>query len=136
MNMLQEVKAAYLAPKLQAGDPRIVSGDAVVGMAFPNNAEIVRRLWAPFGVDLRVGAVEPGCKADLAVLDYMPPTPLSAANLSSHLVFGMDGGQVRSTIVGGRWLMRDRKLLTLDEREVAASARDEAAKVWKRLKAA
>ncbi|MFI5266905.1 MAG: putative aminohydrolase SsnA [Chloroflexota bacterium] len=134
MNMLQEMKFAYLAPKLQAGDPRVMSADCVAEMAFANNAAIVRRLWEPFGMDLQVGAIEPGCAADLVVLDYYPPTPMTAANLPWHMIFGMDGGQVRSTMVAGRWLMRDRELLTLDEQEIAANGRDQAAKLWKRLR--
>jgi len=133
MNMLQEMKFACLAPKLQARDPRAMSAAAVASMAVANNAAIVSRLWEPFGIDLRLGAVEPGCAADLIVLDYYPPTPLTAANLPWHMVFGMDGGQVRSTMVAGRWLMRDRELLTLDEQDIAANGRDQAAKLWKRL---
>ncbi|MBV9120587.1 MAG: putative aminohydrolase SsnA [Chloroflexi bacterium] len=131
MNMLQEMKFAYLAPKLQARDPRVMDAALVATMAFDNNAAIVKRLWEPFGVDLKVGAIEPGCAADLVVLDYWPPTPITTANWPWHLVFAVDGGHVRSTMVAGKWLMLDRELKTLDEEEIAADARDQAARLWK-----
>jgi hypothetical protein len=45
----------------------------------------------------------------------------------------MDGGQVSTTIVGGKVLMRDRQLLTLDEEAVCARSRELARKLWARM---
>ncbi|MHB8619757.1 MAG: amidohydrolase family protein [Chloroflexota bacterium] len=134
MNMLQEMKVACLAPKLLSADPRSMPADRVVAMAFGNNARIAAALFEPFArPGLPVGEIVPGAAADLVVLDYRPPTPLTAANLPWHLVFGIDGTHVKSTMAGGRWLMKERRLLTLDEREIAANGRDQAAKLWKRV---
>jgi cytosine/adenosine deaminase-related metal-dependent hydrolase len=67
------------------------------------------------------------------LLDYVPTTPMDAGNLPWHLIFGMDGGQVSTTIVGGKVLMRDRQLLTLDEEAVCARSRELAQKLWARM---
>jgi len=50
-----------------------------------------------------------------------------------HMLFGMDGGMVTHTICNGNVLMADRKLLTLDEAEIAAKARLAADRAWKRV---
>ena len=67
-----------------------------------------------------LGELSVGAAADLVLLDYLPPTPLSSENFPWHLIFGMDGQQVNSTMVAGRWLMRNRQLLTVDEARIAA----------------
>ncbi len=67
------------------------------------------------------------------LLDYFPYTPLTAGNLPWQMVFGVDGTQVSTTIVGGKVLMRDRILLTVDEERIAAQARELAPRVWRRF---
>ena len=74
-----------------------------------------------FGLPL--GRLDAGAPADLVVLDYRPPTPLAEGNLAGHLLFGIDRSHVRSTMVAGRLVLRDRKLTTVDEAAVLASAR-------------
>jgi len=67
------------------------------------------------------------------LLDYRPYTPLTADNLPWQILFGAEGTHVNTTIVGGKVLMRDRKLLTLDEESIAAQAREYAPKIWQRF---
>jgi cytosine/adenosine deaminase-related metal-dependent hydrolase len=74
----------------------------------------------------------PDAYADLIFVDYHSPTPLSAENLPWQIIFGFESSMVTTTIVGGKLLMKDRKLLTLDEAQIAARARELATKVWKR----
>ena len=57
-----------------------------------------------------VGKLVPGACADLIVVDYDPPTPLTATNIDSHILFGVSGRSVRTTIIGGRIAMQDRVL--------------------------
>jgi cytosine/adenosine deaminase-related metal-dependent hydrolase len=85
-----------------------------------------------FGLPL--GSLEAGAPADLAVFDYRPPTPLASDNLGGHLLFGLDRSHVRSTMVAGRFVLRDRKLTTVDEAAVLASARAAAERLWKRMR--
>jgi putative selenium metabolism protein SsnA len=80
-----------------------------------------------------LGRIEAGCPADLAVLAYQPPTPLDENNLFGHLLFGPGASAVRDVIVAGREVMRDRKLLTVDEAALAARAREVAARLWRAM---
>ncbi len=134
MNMMQEMKAAYLLHKLALEDPRAMPGDLVLNLAFQHNARIMDALFSPFCNDFpRVGELSVGSAADLVLLDYLPPTPLSSGNFPWHLIFGMDGHQVNSTMVAGRWLMRNRQLLTVDEALIHAQARELSQALWNRI---
>jgi len=127
-NMWAEWKAAYLVHKLWHGDPRRMNGYDVVKMAVTHNAALARLFWpaAP------VGEIAPGAYADLILVDYHPYTTLTAGNLPWHILFGFEASAITGTMCGGRWLMRDRQLLTLDEAEIAARARELSAGAWQR----
>jgi putative selenium metabolism protein SsnA len=126
--MWEEWKAAYLVHKLWHRDPRRMSGLDVVRMAVYNNAALATVLFP----ETRVGILRPGAAADLIFVDYQPPTPLSPGNLPWHILFGFHESMVTTTLVAGKVLMRDRQLLTLDEKGIAARAREIAAQVWRR----
>jgi cytosine/adenosine deaminase-related metal-dependent hydrolase len=76
--------------------------------------------------------LSPGAVADLIFVDYQPPTQLTADNLPWHMIFGFQQSMITTTLVEGKVLMKDRELLTLDEAEIAARARQLSAKAWKR----
>jgi putative selenium metabolism protein SsnA len=134
MDMMQEMRAAYLMHKLVASDPRAMPGERVLSLAFERNARIIESVFQPFCADFpRVGELSVGAAADLVLLDYHPPTPLTSANFAWHLLFGLNAQHVNSTMVAGRWLMRDRQLLILDEERLAARACELAAALWKRF---
>jgi len=134
MNMMQEMKTAYLLHKLALSDPRVMQGDLVLNMAFAHNAKIMEAVFSPFSSDFpRVGELSVGAAADIVLLDYLPPTPLSSGNFPWHLIFGMDGQHVHSTMVAGRWLMSNRQLLTVDEARIAARGRELSAALWQRM---
>jgi putative selenium metabolism protein SsnA len=126
--MFDEMKAAYLSHKLYSGDPRAMPGDAVMQMAYGNNANLCRQFFPR-----PLGEIAPGAFADIVFLDYRPPTPLSTGNLPWHILFGVDGAHVTHTIAGGKVLMRDRQLSTLDETAIMAKARELAIGVWNRV---
>jgi len=127
-NMWAEWKAAYLVHKLWHGDPRRMGGYGVMQMAVANNAALARVFWP----DAPLAELSPGAYADLMLVDYHPFTELTAGNLPWHILFGFEASAVTSTMVAGRWLMRDRALLTLDEAAIAARARELSARVWQR----
>jgi putative selenium metabolism protein SsnA len=81
--------------------------------------------------DIPVGRLETGAAADLIVLEYDPPTPLTADNLAWHWMFGMHSGLVRDVMIGGRWVLRSRRFVNVDEEKIRADARSEAVKLWK-----
>jgi cytosine/adenosine deaminase-related metal-dependent hydrolase len=125
--MFAEMKVADMLQKLAHADPRYLGADKVVQMAVYNN----RKLAAAF-FDKPVGVILEGAYADLILLDYHPTTPLSAVNLPWHILFGISGGHVHSTIAHGQVLMRDRQLLTLDEGAITARSRGIAQATWER----
>jgi putative selenium metabolism protein SsnA len=127
--MFAEMKAAYLVHKLAQRDPRAMPGDLVLRLAYANNAQLARIFWP----DTLLGELRVGAAADLVLLDYRPTTPLSAGNLPWHLLFGLEASAISATICGGRVLMRDRRLLTLDEEAITAKSRELAALVWRRV---
>jgi cytosine/adenosine deaminase-related metal-dependent hydrolase len=126
--MWEEWKAAYFLHKVTSRDPRRLGGGDVAQMAIYNNATLANVFFpvAP------IGQITPGAFADLIFVDYHSPTPLSPENLPWHILFGFQSSMVTTTIAGGKVLMKDRELVTLDEAEIAARARELAAKVWKR----
>jgi cytosine/adenosine deaminase-related metal-dependent hydrolase len=87
---------------------------------------------AAFGLPL--GRLDAGAPADLVVLDYRPPTPLTGQNLAGHLLFGLDRSHVRSTMVAGRFVLCERRIVAVDEAAVLASARRAAERLWERMR--
>jgi len=66
-------------------------------------------------------------------VDYFPPTPLDASNLFGHFLFGIANAPVDSLLVNGRFVLRHKECVTVDEREVAAKASLRARALWKRF---
>ena len=127
-DMFAEMKVTDQLHKVTSGDPRTLGADKVLEIAVYNN----RRLAGVF-FDKPVGILTPGAFADLILLDYHPTTPLNSDNLPWHILFGISGGHVHSSICHGRVLMRDRELLTLDEAEISARSRERAQETWERF---
>ncbi|MCK4526923.1 amidohydrolase family protein [candidate division WOR-3 bacterium] len=74
-----------------------------------------------------------GKKADIAVLDYIPKTPIDLENLISHLIFGFEGGNVYITIADGKILYRDGSITFLDEEEINREAKRVSKDLWRRF---
>jgi putative selenium metabolism protein SsnA len=127
-DMWSEWKAAYLMHKVTRRDPRKMNGADVAKMAAYNNAALA----ASFFPGAALGEIATGARADLILVDYHAPTPLKEGNLPWHVLFGFQERMVTTTIVNGEVLMKDREVLTLDETEIAATARELAPHVWDR----
>lgn len=124
-DMFEESRTAYLRRREEAittlpawSLARLAEGARFAGRAFAEPA---------------LGRLEPGAPADLVVLDYDPPTPLSAADLAGHWMFGLSAAAVRDVLVDGEIVVADRHLTRLDEAELAAAARAASARLWERL---
>lgn len=128
-DMLAQMRAAYLLHRLANRDPRIGFVEAPT-LLLKNNPEIARR---QFGLPL--GEIAEGRPADLAILDYYPPTPLNEENFFGHLIFGLVDATVDTTVCRGQILMRNKQILTMDEERIAARARERAPRMWERLQA-
>jgi len=71
-----------------------------------------------------VGAISPGLKADVVVLDLDQPHLLPLYDPYSHLVYAAGGGDVQTVVVHGQVVVQDRKLLSFDLAETLAKARE------------
>jgi cytosine/adenosine deaminase-related metal-dependent hydrolase len=89
---------------------------------------IVKKLWG-----MEIGRIEKGAQADLILVDYYPPTPLDSGNLFGHILFGIANAPVDSLIVNGRYVLRDKQCVTVDERRVAETAAGRARALWERF---
>lgn len=126
-DMLSQMRCAYLLHRLANSDPRVAFLEAPK-LLLENNANIVER---QFG--LRLGELAEARPADLAIMDYQPPTVLNEANFLGHLIFGLVDATVDTTVCRGKILMQDKKILSMDEERIAARSRELAPQMWQRL---
>lgn len=97
-------------------------------MLFKGNRVITERF-----IDNSIGIIKEGALADVIIVDYNPPTPIYKDNIDSHILFGISGRHVETTIVNGKIIMMNRKLVNLDEERIRARSRELATEVWKRF---
>lgn len=126
-DMTESFKVANVLHKHHLCDANAAWGE-VPKMLFEHNATIANRYFkTPLGV------LKPGAAADVIVVDYDPPTRLDATNSNGHILFGMTGRDVVTTIGNGKILMKDRELKVADTKEVMAKCREASAKLWKSI---
>ena len=128
--MWEEWKTAYLLHKVWHRDPRRMPGDILAEIAVGNNAQLA----GLFFPTAPLGTIQAGAHADMILVDYHPTTPLTGENLPWHIIFGFHDSMVTGTMVAGQLLMKDRKLLALDEEQITARARELAPGVWERYR--
>jgi putative selenium metabolism protein SsnA len=124
-DMFAEARACYL----KAREVSWTTGPAFATQRLATGADVVG---AVFG-EPALGTLEVGAPADLVVLEYSSPTPVEPDNFASHFVFGLTAAAVRDVMVGGRWMVRDRTHLLVDEEELAARCRASAPALWESM---
>jgi 5-methylthioadenosine/S-adenosylhomocysteine deaminase len=122
LDMFEAMRQAAFLAKLQTMDPRAVPARTALEMATIGGARVL-------GMDAQIGSLETGKRADLIVVSTGAARQVPMYDPLSHLVYVTRGDDVRTTIVNGRVLMRDRQVLTLSEPDVLAEARTLAGKV-------
>jgi 5-methylthioadenosine/S-adenosylhomocysteine deaminase len=122
LDMFEAMRQAAFLHKLVSEDPRAIPAPTAIEMATIDGAKAL-------GLDAEIGSLEPGKRADVIVvsMDSARQTPLY--DPQSHLVYVTRGTDVTTTIVNGRVLMRNRRVLTLNRAQVLAEARAFADKV-------
>ena len=138
-DMFEEAKFGFF--RMQEDDKRIQparpdrvgdSGIEIHNEVMTNFLERGQRLASEM-FNQEFGGLAPGSAADLAVLDYKPPTPLTAGNLSWHLQLGMRSSMVESVMVSGKWIVKDREIVGVDVPSVYEKAAKVAKKLWHRM---
>ena len=111
LDMLEEVRLAALLHKLEGKDPTLVPAYQALEMATRGSARAL-------GIGDRVGQIKAGMRADLVLLDFQQPHLVPRHDVISHLVYAARAGDVRTVFINGAPVMRDGRLLTLDEGEI------------------
>ncbi|MBU3101216.1 MULTISPECIES: putative aminohydrolase SsnA [Clostridium] len=126
-DMMESYKVANIIHKHVKGDST-VAWNEIPDILFNNNRIITERF-----INGKVGILKEGALADVIVVDYNSPTPINENNINSHLLFGINGRSVDTTIINGRVVMENRKLVNIDEEKIMARSRELASDVWKRF---
>jgi 5-methylthioadenosine/S-adenosylhomocysteine deaminase len=117
LDLLTEMDMAAKLNKVEAMDPTVLNAFTVLRMATSMGAKAL-------GLQHEVGSLEVGKKADIIVLDTNKPHLTPMYNPYSHVVYAARGSDVTHSIINGRLVMEQRKLLTLDLDEVMKRARE------------
>jgi putative selenium metabolism protein SsnA len=126
-DMFESLKAANCLHKHASQNPSAAWGEPPT-MLFENNRAIAAKYF-----DKPLGVLETGAYADVIIADYNPPTRMSSGNVNSHMLYGLSGRAVDTTIINGQIVMQNRKLTVLDEQEICAKSRELADKAWERF---
>lgn len=116
------MKIAAGLQKTEHFDPTVLDAQTVLKMATLEGAKLL-------GIDKEVGTLEPGKKADIILINMNQPHLVPHHHIPSLLAYSANGSDVDTTIVNGKILMKNRKLLTIDEREVIREAHKRVARI-------
>jgi 5-methylthioadenosine/S-adenosylhomocysteine deaminase len=111
LDMFREMNTAAKLEKVIHADPTLMAAPTVVAMATREGARVL-------GMDHLTGALKPGMKADLIMIDLQSPHLTPLYHPYSHLVYAANGADVKSVFINGKMVMKDRRLLTLNEEEI------------------
>ncbi|MEM0349825.1 MAG: amidohydrolase [Candidatus Caldarchaeum sp.] len=114
-DMIREMKMAACLQKVRTLDPRVISAWDVLTMATWNGARAMGKL-------NMLGSLEPGKKADIVIVSLTRPSVTPISNPVSLLVYAASGADVRDVMIDGKFVVKDRKVLTMDEEEVIRQA--------------
>jgi 5-methylthioadenosine/S-adenosylhomocysteine deaminase len=125
LDLFREMDSAAKLAKVASLDPTAMSARTVLRMATCEGARAL-------GLD-GVGSLLPGNKADIVIVGLDEPHLTPLYNEYSHLVYAVNGADVDTVLIGGRVVMRDRRLLTIDEEEAMRRVGEIARRVSKSL---
>ena len=107
LDLFGEMSMTARLHKVFSADPTVMNAEAVVRMATIGGARVL-------GLDNQIGSVESGKCADIILIDLKKPHLTPLYHPCSHLVYAASGADVVTSIINGRIVMRDRRLLTVD----------------------
>jgi 5-methylthioadenosine/S-adenosylhomocysteine deaminase len=117
LDLWGEMSLAARLHKVWGHDPTLLPAAQVVGLATREGAQVL-------GLGETTGTLEIGKAADLIVVDVNQPHLTPLYDPYSHLVYAARAADVRHVMVGGRWLLHDRRFTTLDWPALAGKARE------------
>jgi 5-methylthioadenosine/S-adenosylhomocysteine deaminase len=116
LDMWEEMDTAAKLHKLATNDPKVVTAEEALALATIGGARALH-------MDSEIGSIEAGKRADLVIVDLDGLHQTPRYNVYSHLVYTTKASDVRTVVIEGRVVMRDRRLLTLNEPLIKQRAR-------------
>ena len=116
LDLMEEIDLAAKLAKITKLDPLALNAKAVVEMATIDGARALH-------MEKEIGSLEPGKKADIILIGLDEPNAVPMYDIYAQLAYALKGSDVETVVIGGRVVMRDRKLLTVNEEEAIAKAR-------------
>jgi 5-methylthioadenosine/S-adenosylhomocysteine deaminase len=117
LDLMEEMDLAAKLAKITKLDPLALNAKAVVEMATIDGARALH-------MEKEIGSIEAGKKADLILISLDEPNAVPMYDIYAQLAYALKGSDVKTVVIGGRTVMRDRKLLTINEAEVLVKARE------------
>jgi 5-methylthioadenosine/S-adenosylhomocysteine deaminase len=126
LSMWEEMDTAAKLHKLVSGDPKVMSAEQAFELATSSGARALH-------MEKEIGSIERGKRADIVLVNRDALNQIPLYNVYSDLVYATKASDVQTVIINGRVVMRDRRLLTLDEAAIKEGARVFREKVIKSL---
>jgi 5-methylthioadenosine/S-adenosylhomocysteine deaminase len=117
LDLMEEIDLAAKLAKISKMNPLALNAKAVVEMATIDGARALH-------MEKEIGSIEHGKKADLILIGLDAPNAVPAYDVYAQIAYALKASDVETVTIGGRIVMRDRKLLTVDERAAVAKARE------------
>ncbi len=116
LSMWEEMDTVAKLHKVFSGDPKVISAEEAFELATIRGAQAVH-------LEKEIGSIEIGKRADLVLVNHDSLNQIPLYNVYSDLVYATKASDVQTVIINGRIVMRDRRLLTLDEAAIKDKAR-------------
>jgi 5-methylthioadenosine/S-adenosylhomocysteine deaminase len=116
LSMWEEMDTAAKLHKVFSGDPKVMSAEEAFELATIRGAQALH-------LEKEIGSIEPGKRADLVIVNRDSLNQIPLYNIYSDLVYATKASDVQTVIINGKIVMRDRRLLTLDEAAIKEGAR-------------
>jgi putative selenium metabolism protein SsnA len=126
-DMFENMRTTFLLHRVHNRDPNAIDPYTVLEMATINGAKL-------YGMEKEIGSIEPGKRADVIIIKpRMLPTPLNSNSVVGHLINTVDGDDVEHVLVGGKPVVKNRRLISFDEDKIQSISQAAAAKLWAKL---
>lgn len=117
LDLMEEIDLAAKLAKITKMDPLALNAKSVVEMATIEGARALH-------MQKEIGSLEVGKKADLILISLDEPNAVPMYSVYSQIAYSLKASDVETVVIGGRVVMRDRKLLTVNEEDAVAKARE------------
>jgi 5-methylthioadenosine/S-adenosylhomocysteine deaminase len=117
LDLMEEMDLAAKLAKITKMSPTALNAKAVVEMATIDGAKALH-------MDKEIGSLEPGKKADLILISLDEPNAVPMYDIYAQLAYALKASDVETVVIGGKLVMRDRKLLTVNEEQAIQKARE------------